>query len=156
MGCLEASASIDAGLLLGYHADAEIARAETIARIVLFVAIALLGLTVGLVRRPELPGRNLRARLALGIAAVGIAAWLLWRLVPNEAGAGGSATAWYALSSITMLAAVSAPAVAIAAFHHRAGDERWLTAAALSASLVLPAAGIGSIVACMVTDACFH
>jgi hypothetical protein len=144
------------GPLLAYHADAEIARAETIARIVLFVLIALVGLTVGLARQPELPGRNLRARLALGIAAVGIVSWLLWRLVPNEAGAGGSVAAWYVLSSVTMLAAIAAPAVAITAFHHRAGDEGWLTAAALTASLVLPAAGIGNIVACMVTDACFH
>jgi hypothetical protein len=87
---------------------------------------------------------------------VGIASWLLWQLVPSEAGAGGSAAAWYLLSSTTVLAAISAPAVAITAFHHRAGDERWLTAAALTASLVLPAAGTGTIVACIVTDGCFH
>jgi hypothetical protein len=144
-------------LPLAYDADDEIDRVVVIGEIVLGVVLIVIGLA--LMRRlqgaPE-RGRNRWARRAAVVVALGIGAYALGRLIPDDSDQPLLALA-IALFLVTWLVGVAGPVLAVFGLDLvRYQGERRLAVAAFVASLVLPGIFVANVVACAVTDACFH
>jgi len=146
-------------LPLAYHAEDEIAR--DVARGEIVLAIVLIVIGIALMRRlegaPE-GGRNLWARVAAAVVAVGIAAYALNRVIPygDDPSAALDSLA-ISLFLIAFAVGVVGPILAIRALQYvRYKGERRLAVLTFVASLVLPGIFAANAVACAVTDACFH
>jgi hypothetical protein len=145
-------------LPLAYHADDEIAR--DVARGEIVLAFVLIVIGIALMRRLEgaPSGRNLVARIAAAVVAVGIVAYALNRVIPygddpNKA----LVTLGISLLLVEFAAGVVGPILGIRALQYvRSRGERRLAVLAFVMSLVLPGILAANVVACAVTDACFH
>jgi hypothetical protein len=143
---------------LAYHADDEIAR--DVARGEIALAIALIVIGIALMRRLEgaPAGRNLLARIASAVSAIGIAAYVLNRAIPyGDDPKGALVTLGLSLLFVEFAAGVIGPILGIRALQCvRTKGERRLAVLAFVTSLVLPGLFAANVVACAVTDACFH
>jgi hypothetical protein len=152
----------NAGMLnpvLAYHADDEIARAVATGEIVIGVLLVVIGIALlWRLRGAPAGGRNGWARAAAAVASVGIAAYLLYHFIPESDDPSNAVLGlFYALLLLMMAVGVGAPFVAILGLGNvRDSGERRLAVAAFVASLVLPGIFFANLVACAVTDACFH
>ena len=159
--CSERQVGEDDLHVLAYHADDEIARAVAIGEIVLAVILAVVGLAVlRSLRGAPSGGRNRWARAASIVAGIGIAAYVVSRIIPSGDEDDprdvviGLALALFLLE---WLIGIVGPVLAIQGLGRvRYDGERRLAAAAFVASLVLPAIFFANVIACAVTDACFH
>jgi hypothetical protein len=145
--------------VLGYHADDEIARAVTNGKIVLGVLLVVIGIAL-LLRLQGAPagGRNRMARIAALVVGTGIAAYLLYNLLPEGDDPSDALLGlFYVLLLLMMAVAVGGPYLAILGLEQvRHTGQSHLAVAAFVASLVLPGIFFANVYACAVTDACFH
>jgi hypothetical protein len=145
--------------VLAYHADDEIARAVATGKIVAGVLLVFIGIALLLrLRGASAGGRNRMARVATLVVGVGIAAYVLYRVIPygddpNDALVGLG----YLLLLLMLGVGVGGPFLAIFGLEEvRNSGESLLAVAAFVASLVLPGIFFANLIACAVTDACFH
>ena len=145
-------------LTLAYHADDEIAR--DVARGEIVLAIVLIVIGIALMRRLEgaPAGRNLVARIAAAVSAIGIAAYALNRAIPYGDDPNGALVALgLTLLFVEFAAGVVGPILGIRALQYvRTKGERRLAVLAFVTSLVLPGIFAANVLACALTDACFH
>jgi hypothetical protein len=145
-------------LPLAYHAEDEIAR--DVARGEIVLAFVLIVIGIALMRRLEgaPPGRNHVARVAAAVAAVGIAAYALNKLIPyGDDPNGALVTLGLSLFFVEFAVGLVGPVLAILGLQAvRGNGERRLAVVAFIISLVLPGIFAANVVACAVTDACFH
>ena len=147
--------------VLAYHADDEIARAVVKGEVVIGVVLVLIGLAL-LWRLQGAPtgGRNQWARAAAILAGIGIAAYVVSRIIPSgDEDDPSDVVIGLALAIFLLewLIGIVGPVLAIQGLGRvRYDGEPRLAAAAFVASLVLPAIFIANVYACAVTDACFH
>jgi hypothetical protein len=87
------------------------------------------------------------------LAGVGIAAFIALWTIPWSEAEDEPALLWWFLFVAVATAFTVAPFPAFAAF---AREEGRLAGLAIGVSLVLPALLIAGLVACGITDACFH
>jgi hypothetical protein len=143
---------------LAYHADDEIARDVAIGEVVLAVVLIVIG--IALMRRLEgaPSGKNRRARLAAAVVAGGILAYALNRAIPYGDDPNGVLVALgLSLFLIEYAVGIAGPFLAILALERvRHEGERRLAVLTFTASLVLPGIFVANVVACALTDACFH
>ena len=137
-----------------YHADAELERVQnglTIGAVVILgiAAVLLLSLTPD-----EDRGRRRTAKIALTIAIVGIGANVALRFMTDESWDTGWKLQLASALFLTQTASffLAAP-LALTAFFRRQGK---LAGAAVASSLVLPLLFVAWVLACGITDACFH
>lgn len=158
--CAAAQIGEDTGkmLPLAYHADDEIARDVARGEIVLAVVLIVIG--IALMRRLEgaPSGRNLFARIAAAVVAIGIAAYALERAIPyGDDPNGALVTLGISLFFVEFAAGLVGPILSIRALQYvRYKGERRLAVMTFVASLALPGIFAANVVACAVTDACFH
>lgn len=147
-----------AALPLAYHADDEIARVETVGYVVLGVLLAVVGFVLMWRIRGAPRGRNRLARLAAVVAAIGIGAYGLLRWAPLDDDPSGVALALlYLVLLLPFVAGVAGPVLAVTGLGRVAmHGERSLAVLAFVSSLVVPGLFVVSVVACVITDACFH
>jgi hypothetical protein len=139
--------------VLLYHADAELDRVLAIAVAVSLGALA--AFTVLLIAvAPREPGRSRRAAgIALALAGAGIVSYLALWVIPWSDSEYEPPVVWWTLFLLVAAAFLLAPVPAFMAF---ARKEGWLAGAAIGLGLVLPALLVAGLVACGITDACFH
>jgi hypothetical protein len=145
--------------VLAYHADDEIARAVAIGEIVIGALLVVIGIALLRRLRGAPPGgRNPTARAAAVIAAIGVAAYLVYHFLPDEDDPSDALLGLgYALFLLMLAVGVVGPFVAIWGLERvKASGERRLAVAAFVANLVLPGIFFANVIACAVTDACFH
>ena len=145
--------------VLAYHADDEIAHAVTTGKIVLGVVLVLIGVALLLrLRGAPALGRNRMARIAALVVGIGIAAYVLYRVIPYGDDPGDALVGLgYGLLLLMMAVAVGGPFLAILGLERvKHSGESLLAVAAFVASLVLPGIFFANLIACAVTDACFH
>ena len=144
---------------LAYHADDEITRVVTIGEVFLGMALVVIGLALmhRLQGAPE-GGRNRWARRAAVVVGLGIAAYVLHRAIPYGDDPSDPLVGLAVGLLLLMLAVgVVGPFFAIWGLEGvRQSGERRLAVVAFVASLVLPGIFLANVVACAVTDACFH
>jgi hypothetical protein len=141
------------GVLLLYHADAEV---ERLANSLTIAALAILAVaTFFLVERArEHVGRRLTATIALAVAVIGLAAHIALQFMQDESWeAGGRLTVALIVFLVRLGSFLVAAPLAVAAYLRGQGR---LAAVALALSLVLPALFMVWVAACGITDACFH
>ena len=146
-------------LPLAYHADDEIARALAVGEVVIGALLILIG--VALLRRlrgAPPGGRNPTARAAAVIAVIGVAAYLVYHFLPDEDDPSDALVGLgFALLLMMLAVGVVGPFVAIWGLERvMTSGERRLAVAAFVASFVLPGIFFANVIACAVTDACFH
>jgi hypothetical protein len=147
------------GPALAYHADDEIARAVAIGEIVIAAILVVIAIALLMrLRGAPTEGRNRMARIAATVAAVGIAAYVANRVIPYGDDPGDALlVVLFALLMLMLAVGVAGPFLAILGLERvRTSGERVLAVAAFVASLVLPGIFIANVIACAVTDACFH
>jgi drug/metabolite transporter (DMT)-like permease len=136
-----------------YHADAELDRALAIATAVALAALAVFTLWLTAIA-PRKPGRPRRATaVALALAGAGIAAFVAMWAIPWSESEDEPPLLWWTLFVILAGAVFLAPAPAFVAFSRREGR---LAGIAIGMSLVLPVLFVAGMIACGITDACFH
>jgi cytochrome bd-type quinol oxidase subunit 2 len=143
--------------VLAYHADEEIARAVATGKVVVVVVLLLIAIALLLrMRNAPTAGPNPWARAAALVAAVGIALYLLSRVLPDEP-SGAVIAVYDALLLLMIAVTIGGPIVAMVGLGRvRSDGEPRLSIAAFVASLVLPGIFFANVYACAVTDACFH
>ena len=147
--------------MLAYHADDEIARAVAKGEIVIGAVLVAIGITLLLRLRGAPAGRRNRwARAACVVAGTGIAAYAVSRSLPTgEEDDPSDLLIGFALAIFLLewLIGIVGPVLAIQGLGRvRYEGERGLAVAAFVASLVLPGIFFANLIACAVTDACFH
>ncbi len=141
------------GAVFLYHADAEVDRALAIATAVALASLALFTLWLTAIA-PRRPGRRRRAAgVALALAGAGIGAFAAMWAIPWSEGEDEPAFLWWVLLLTVAAAFFLAPVPAFMAFFR---EEGRLAGAAIGLSLVLPVLFVAGLVACGITDACFH
>jgi hypothetical protein len=144
--------SVYAAVLL-YHADAEVDRALAIATAIALAALAVFTLWLMAIA-PRQPGRSRRAAgVALALVGAGIGAFIALWAIPWSESEDESPWAWSILFLVVASAFFVAPVPAFMAFFR---EEGRLAGAAIGLSLLLPALFVAAMIACGVTDACFH
>lgn len=147
------------GPALAYHADDEIARAVTTGEIVIAAILVVIAIALLLrLRGAPTEGRNRRARTAAAVVGIGLATYVVNRLIPYSDDPGEATlallTVFYVL---TFAVGVIGPFLAILGLEQvKQSGERVLAVAAFVGSLVLPGIFVANVIACAVTDACFH
>lgn len=148
------------GPVLAYHADDEIARAVTTGEIVIAAILVVIAIALLLrLRGAPTEGRNRMARIAATVAAIGIGAYVAaYRVIPYGDDPGDALVALgFGLLMLMLAVGVVGPFLAILGLERvRESGERVLAVAAFVASLVLPGIFVANVIACAVTDACFH
>lgn len=147
------------GLPLAYHRDDEIDRVVAMGEIA--VGLVLLVIGIALMRRLEdapVGGPNRLARFAALVVGIGIAAYALGRALPDGDELSGALLALAAaLLLIVFVVGLVGPILATFALDRvRSDGEGRLAVVTFVASLALPGIFVANVVACYVTDACFH
>lgn len=137
--------------LLAYHADGETAHVANVAKIVGAIVVVAIGGALAL-RLPAERGRNRLARIGLALGASGLAGYVLASAA--DPSSDGLEVLGGGLFLVGFLAGPIVAAVGIARV--RRSGEKWIAIAGLTASLLAVTIVIAEIVACGVTDACFH
>jgi FtsH-binding integral membrane protein len=139
--------------VLLYHADAEVDNALAIAIPIALVAVCIF--SVGLIAiAPRNPTRHRRATgVAVVLAGSGLAALAVLLAIPWFTADETPTLAWSILALFVVTGFFLAPLSAFVAFFR---EEGRVAGAAIGLSLVLPALLVAFMVACGVTDACFH
>jgi hypothetical protein len=137
--------------VLLHHADAEVDRALAIAIPTALFAVFLFSVCLMAIA-PRNPTRRRRAAaiafLLAGLGAAFVALLTIPWFTEEEA-----TFAWWILALAVAAGFLLAPVPAFVAFFR---EEGRLAGAAIGLSLVLPALFIAWMVACGITDACFH
>ena len=82
-------------MILGYHADDEIARAVVKGEIVIGALLVVIGIALLLrLRGAPSGGRNRRARVAATVVGLGVAAYLAYRVIPWGTNPGTRSRLW--------------------------------------------------------------
>ena len=145
--------------VLAYHADDEIARAVANGEIVIGALLVVIGIALlWRLRGAPAGGRNRMARIAALVVGIGIAAYVLYRVIPyGDDPSSALVGLGFGLLLLMLAAGVGGPFLGILGLEQvRHSGERHLAVAAFVASLVLPGIFFANLIACVVTDACFH
>jgi hypothetical protein len=136
-----------------YHADAEVDRALAIAIPIALLAVCIVTVWLTAIA-PRDPTRQRRATgVALLLASAAIGAFLALLTIQWFTEEEDATIAWSIFAVVAAAGALLAPLPAFLAFLR---EEGRLAGAAVGLSLVLPALFIAWVIACGITDACFH
>lgn len=141
-------------MLLLYHADAELERVLNGLTIGAFAVLAIPAALLIAFAPADDRGRRVNAKVALGLAEIGIGAHVALQFMSDESWDTGWRLQLACVLFYTRMASffLAAP-LALAAFFRGQGR---LAGVALASSLVLPVLLVAWILACGITDACFH
>jgi hypothetical protein len=139
--------------VLLYHADAEVDRALAIAIPTALFAVFLFSVCLMAIAPRDATRRRRAAAIAFLLAGLGIAAFAALVTIPWFTEEEEATLAWWILALVVAAGFLLAPVSAFVAFFR---EEGRLAGGAIGLSLVLPALLIAWMVACGITDACFH